>query len=60
VEGLQIVDALKTIDDGKPRIMALHYLSARHPASAVKLAALAAIHDVPTVPNTEPQSNPSS
>ncbi|WP_136419074.1 HEAT repeat domain-containing protein [Herbaspirillum sp. ST 5-3] len=46
VEGLQIIDALKILDDGKPRMMALHYLFVRHPASAVKQAALAAINNV--------------
>ena len=39
VEGMQIVEALKIIDDGKPRMSAFHYLHARHPAGAIKQAA---------------------
>ncbi len=39
MEGLQVVETLKIIDDGKPRLPALHYLHARHPASAVKQVA---------------------
>ncbi len=58
VEGLQIIDTLKIIDDGKPRMTALHYLFARHPAGAVKQAALAAMKDVSTALDAERQSSP--
>ncbi len=45
-EGMQIVAALKVIDDGKPRVTALHYLFARHPSNEIKQATHAILNDL--------------
>ena len=37
--GLQMIEALKIIEDGKPCVTALRYLHARHPVDAIKQVA---------------------
>lgn len=57
VEGLQIIETLKMIDNGKPDMLALHYLCVRLGANAVKNAAQAVIKDVSAPLSGQTQSS---
>ncbi|MYM92312.1 HEAT repeat domain-containing protein [Duganella vulcania] len=50
VVGLQIIETLKIIDDGKPRMTALRYLHARHPDDAIKQAAQVTLNAILPAP----------